>query len=118
LFAEKAKERGKGSSQKKLSPEQLRALEAEKEKETLRGYARAQELWPRVVADPPGEDQADAEREWFFEIERLVEMFRETRRLFQTSKVPDTSDEMRVADLCLGPFPRYVQPLTQETDRK
>lgn len=87
LFTEKAKERGRSSTQKRLTPDQLRALEAEKEKETLRGYAKAQELWPRVVADPPGEDQSEAEREWIFQVERLVEMFRETRRLFQTSKV-------------------------------
>jgi hypothetical protein len=40
-----------------------------------------------MVEDPAGEDQATAEREWFFEVERLIESFRETRRLFQTSRV-------------------------------
>jgi hypothetical protein len=40
-----------------------------------------------MVEDPAGEDQASAEREWFFEVERLIESFRETRRLFQTSRV-------------------------------
>jgi general transcription factor 3C polypeptide 3 (transcription factor C subunit 4) len=87
LFAEKAKERPRVSEPKKPTPDQLRALEAEQEKETLRGYARAQQLWIRVVAEPPEQDQREVEREWFFEVERLVESFRETRRLFQTSKV-------------------------------
>jgi general transcription factor 3C polypeptide 3 (transcription factor C subunit 4) len=86
LFVEKAKERTKGAASNKPTLDQLRALEAEQEKETLRGYAKAQQLWTRVVAAPPEADRAHVEREWFFEVERLVESFRETRRLFQVTK--------------------------------
>jgi general transcription factor 3C polypeptide 3 (transcription factor C subunit 4) len=75
------------ASENKLSLPELRTLEAEKERETLRAYARAQELWPRVVGDTPPEEQQQAEREWLFEVERLVEMFRETRRLFTSNRV-------------------------------
>jgi hypothetical protein len=51
-------------------------------------YARAQELYP-VISDSEGtsEKQQEAEREWFIEVEKLVEMFRETRRLFQADRV-------------------------------
>jgi general transcription factor 3C polypeptide 3 (transcription factor C subunit 4) len=33
------------------------------------------------------ENQAEAEREWLFEAEKMVDTFRETRNLFLTSRV-------------------------------
>src|SRR6202030_2158153 len=80
--------KGKASTRKshKLTPAQLRELEEQKEKDVLRGYKRAEELWPRML-DETSEGRLEAEREWMLEVERLVEMFRETRMLFLTTRV-------------------------------
>jgi general transcription factor 3C polypeptide 3 (transcription factor C subunit 4) len=51
----------------------------------LRGYRRITDLWPRILSQDEG--QQDAEREWMFEAEKLVDTFRETRNLFLTSRV-------------------------------
>ena len=84
LFEEKARVKGKSVSVKanKLSVAQLRELEAQKEKEAVQGFRRIQELWPRMLS---GDEEA--EREWLVEAEKLIESFRETRNLFQTSRV-------------------------------
>lgn len=66
----------------RLTHAQLRELEAQKEKEVIRGYQRIQELWPNMLAGEP-----EAEKEWLTEAEKLVETFRETRNLFLTSRV-------------------------------
>ena len=63
---------------------ELKILEEEREKEVIAGYKRIVELWPRILGD--GADEL-AEREWLLEAEKLVEMFRETRNLFLTTKV-------------------------------
>lgn len=84
LFEEKARVKGKSAAAKanKLSAAQLRELEAQKEREVVQGFRRVKELWPRMLA---GEEEA--EREWLVEAEKLIESFRETRNLFQTSRV-------------------------------
>lgn len=89
LIPEKGRGRTKSTlaSAKKLTQDQLRELEHEREREVLRGYRRATELWLRVLEDGEVRGQAEAEREWLFEVDKLVETFRETRRLFTTSKV-------------------------------
>jgi general transcription factor 3C polypeptide 3 (transcription factor C subunit 4) len=86
LFAED-KTTGKSKTpaaarQTRLTPAQLRELELQKEKEVVRGYRRLKELWPAMLAG-----DSDAEREWLVEAEKLVDMFRETRNLFLTSRV-------------------------------
>ncbi|KAH9921621.1 TPR-like protein [Fomitopsis serialis] len=83
LFEEKARVKGKLASAKanKLSAAQLRELEVQKEREVTQGFRRVKELWPRMLA---GEEEA--EREWLVEAEKLIESFRETRNLFQTSR--------------------------------
>jgi general transcription factor 3C polypeptide 3 (transcription factor C subunit 4) len=48
----------------------------------MQGYRRIRELWAGMI----GGDE-DCEREWMVEAERLVDMFRETRNLFLTSRV-------------------------------
>lgn len=76
--------KGKGASAKsanKLTPTQLRELEAQKEREVQQSWHHVQELWPRMLAN---EDEAT--REWIVEAEKLVESFRETRALFLTSR--------------------------------
>ncbi|TBU44059.1 TPR-like protein [Dichomitus squalens] len=76
--------RGKGmpaKSASKLTPTQLRELEAKKEREAQQSWHRVQDLWPRMLA---GDDEAM--REWLVEAEKLVESFRETRALFLTSR--------------------------------
>lgn len=86
LFEEKARPKGKDSSAKppnRLTVTQLRDLEAQKEREVIQGFHRIRQLWPRILA---GGD-ADAEREWLVEAEKLVESFRETRNLFLTTRV-------------------------------
>jgi general transcription factor 3C polypeptide 3 (transcription factor C subunit 4) len=88
LFEETSRGKIKPSSRKsrKLTPAQLRELEEQKERDVLRGYHRVEELWPRLLDEnDPG--QLEAEREWMFEAEKLVDMFRETRMLFLTSRV-------------------------------
>lgn len=84
LFEEKARAKGRSASMKanKLNAAQLKELEAQKEKEVSQGFHRVQQLWPRMLS---GEEEA--EREWLVEAEKLVESFRETRNLFQTSRV-------------------------------
>lgn len=61
-----------------------RELEVEKEKEVLKGYQRVMELIPAVKA---GNDVAT--KEWLLEVEKLIETFRETRRLFLSTRVSD-----------------------------
>ena len=73
--------------QNRLTHAQLRELEAEKEKEVLRGWARAQDIWSDMMTSMHGEEPMQEEREWLIEAERLVEAFRETRNLFLTSRV-------------------------------
>jgi general transcription factor 3C polypeptide 3 (transcription factor C subunit 4) len=77
----------------RLSPTQLKELEEGKVKEVLRGFKHIRGLWGRVLASDrkvrtePDQQEEEAEREWLFEAERLVETFRETRNLFLTSRV-------------------------------
>jgi general transcription factor 3C polypeptide 3 (transcription factor C subunit 4) len=88
LFEEKAKGKGKapiGKAQNRLTTAQLRELEEQKEAEVLRGYRRVADLWPRILNEV--DYQEEAEREWLFEAEKLVNTFRETRNLFLTSRV-------------------------------
>lgn len=63
---------------------ELKTLEEQREKEVLLGYKRIEELWPSILSE---ECSDDATREWMLEAEKLVEMFRETRNLFLTSRV-------------------------------
>ncbi|KDQ49967.1 hypothetical protein JAAARDRAFT_42458 [Jaapia argillacea MUCL 33604] len=84
LFEEKARTKSKSSSSKsqnRLTPAQLKELEKQKELEVTDGYHRLKALWPRMMVG----DEA-AEREWLFEAEKLVETFRETRKLFITNR--------------------------------
>ncbi|KAF8636092.1 hypothetical protein AX17_003797 [Amanita inopinata Kibby_2008] len=83
---------GTGSmrSQNRLTHAQLRELEAEKEKEVLKGWSRVKELWGGMLSSLRGEggdeESEQAEREWLVEAEKLVDTFRETRNLFLTSR--------------------------------
>ncbi|KAF9459393.1 hypothetical protein BDZ94DRAFT_1199583 [Collybia nuda] len=83
LFEEKATAKTKAAlrAQGRLTHAQLRELEAQKEKEVMKGYRRVQDLWSGMLA---GDEEA--EREWMVEAEKLVETFRETRNLFLTSR--------------------------------
>jgi general transcription factor 3C polypeptide 3 (transcription factor C subunit 4) len=70
-------------AQNRLTHAQLRELEAEKEKEVIKGFKRLKEQWSALLSG----DDVNAEREWVLEAEKLVDMFRETRNLFLTSRV-------------------------------
>jgi len=75
---------------RKLTPAQFRELEEQKEKDVLRGYKRVEESWPKMLDKTRTESdrsREEAEREWMFEAEKLVEMFRETRMLFLSTRV-------------------------------
>jgi general transcription factor 3C polypeptide 3 (transcription factor C subunit 4) len=92
LFEETPRSKGRTPSRKlrKLTPAQLRELEEQKEKDVLRGYKRVEELWPKMLDETRTESdrsREEAEREWMFEAEKLVEMFRETRMLFLSTRV-------------------------------
>jgi general transcription factor 3C polypeptide 3 (transcription factor C subunit 4) len=83
LFSEdKAMPKSKARVQNRLTPAQLRELEVEKEKEVMKGYRRLKEIWSGMLAG-----EKDLEREWLVEAEKLIDMFRETRNLFVTSRV-------------------------------
>ena len=73
-------------------------MEAEREREVLRGWKRLCDLWPAMLkafdSTDEDDDQMDVdtdygevEREWMMEAEKLVETFRETRKLFSSSRV-------------------------------
>ncbi|KAJ7263136.1 hypothetical protein B0H12DRAFT_1103519 [Mycena haematopus] len=68
-------------STNRLSNAELREMEAKKEKEVMDGYQRLKQLWPRML-----EGEGEPRREWVLNAEKLIEAFRETRRLFTTSR--------------------------------
>lgn len=82
LFEEKAAKVKGAKAPSRLTHAQLRELEAEKEKEVLRGYRIVKEQWAGMLA---GDEEAV--KLWLTEAEKLVETFRETRNLFLTSRV-------------------------------
>ena len=83
LFSEdKATPKSKARVQNRLTHAQLRELEVQKEKEVMKGYRRLKEIWSGMLAG-----EKDSEREWLLEAEKLIDMFRETRNLFVTSRV-------------------------------
>ncbi|KAK7058184.1 TPR-like protein [Favolaschia claudopus] len=69
-------------SSNRLSNAELREMEAKKEKEMMEGYRRLKQLWPRML-----QDEGDARELWMVQAEKLIEAFRETRRLFSTSRI-------------------------------
>ncbi|CAA7263975.1 unnamed protein product [Cyclocybe aegerita] len=84
LFAEDratAKSKAAAARQNRLTHAQLKELEAQKEKQVVKGYRRLKDLWPGMLAGDP-----DSEREWLAIADTLVDMFRETRNLFLTSR--------------------------------
>ncbi|KAG1750557.1 uncharacterized protein EDB91DRAFT_1108147 [Suillus paluster] len=83
LFEEKLRTKAKTPvpGKSRLTLPELKALEEQREREVLLGYNRVEDLWSRMLhAD------VEAEREWMIEAEKLVEMFRETRNLFLTTR--------------------------------
>lgn len=101
LFDEKSHARPKGRAATKngrLTLADLKALEEQREKEVLLGYKRIEELWPSVLC---AECNDEIVREWMLEAEKLVEMFRETRNLFLTSRV-------RVSSSCIPRLADYL----------
>ncbi|KAH7927002.1 TPR-like protein [Leucogyrophana mollusca] len=105
LFEEKsrAKVKAAGKGQGRLSLAQLRELEELREKDVMQGYKRIEELWPMILEREP---EAEAEREWMLEAEKLVEMFRETRNLFLTTRNFDFR----------GMFPKRAHGSRQQSD--
>jgi general transcription factor 3C polypeptide 3 (transcription factor C subunit 4) len=90
LFEESTtKKKSKVSKPGRLTLPQLHDLERKKEEEVKRGYKLLRELWPKMLLPQGAEGQEFAEREWLFEAEKLVDMFRETRNLFRASRVSD-----------------------------
>lgn len=88
LFEEStAKRKSKVSRTGRLTLPQLHELERKKEVEVKRGFNLLCEFWPRMLLPRGTDGQELAEREWLLEAEKLVDMFRETRNLFRTSRV-------------------------------
>lgn len=69
----------------RLTPAQVRELEAQREKEVIRGFAKLKALEAEISALGP-EPDVDAGvlkmNEWILEAEKLSDAFRETRALF------------------------------------
>ncbi|KAJ6622252.1 hypothetical protein B0H10DRAFT_2014932 [Mycena sp. CBHHK59/15] len=63
-----------------LSNAELRDMEAQKETEVMQSYERLKQLWPRMLRG-----EIEPKQEWLLEAEKLIEAFRETRRLFSTA---------------------------------
>ena len=85
LFEEVSSSRPtKGYKSSKSSRPVARELEVEKEKEVLKGYQRVMDLTPAMKAG----DEVGV-KEWLLEAEKLIETFRETRRLFLSTRVSD-----------------------------
>ena len=72
----------KGYRPSKSSRPAARELEVEKEKEVLKGYQRVVDLTPAMKTG-----NEVAVKEWLLEAEKLIETFRETRRLFLSTRV-------------------------------
>ncbi|KIJ64224.1 hypothetical protein HYDPIDRAFT_175610 [Hydnomerulius pinastri MD-312] len=108
LFEEKTQTRQKGKAVKqgRLTVTELKGLEEQREKDVALGYKRMEELWPSILMEGCLDQ---VEREWMLEAEKLVEMFRETRNLFLTTKNTDFK----------GMFPRRGRqhPNEAEEDR-
>ncbi|KAJ6611013.1 TPR-like protein [Mycena sp. CBHHK59/15] len=89
LFVEdksaKAKALASRSTQR-MPFEALKELEATNERDTLKSYRRLAELWPRISK----EEVNESEREWMLEAEKLIEGFRESRKLFPSSAAGNT----------------------------
>jgi general transcription factor 3C polypeptide 3 (transcription factor C subunit 4) len=81
LFEEKARG-SKDQKPSKPSRQVTRELEAQKTKEVKQAYNRLEELQERMLN---GEEAATTE--WLLGAEKLVETFRETRRLFLSTRV-------------------------------
>ncbi|KAF5389367.1 hypothetical protein D9757_004269 [Collybiopsis confluens] len=112
LFSEskthKASSRSNVPAQNRLTQAQLKELEAEKEKEVTRSYARVTEIWDTMMNEREesfrdlhfgfeaakdimeqwdGEaPEGPLEKEWMLEAEKLVDTFRETRNLFTAAR--------------------------------
>ncbi|KAJ6588829.1 hypothetical protein B0H19DRAFT_1248427 [Mycena capillaripes] len=71
------------SGRQRMSVEALKELEAKLETDTLKGYRRLRELYPKISK----EEVNDSERDWFLQAEKMIESFRETRQLFSTSSL-------------------------------
>ena len=85
LFEETPSSRpAKGYKSSKSSRPVARELEVEKEKEVLKGYRRVMDLTPAMRTG----DEVTV-KEWLLEAEKLIENFRETRRLFLSTRVSD-----------------------------
>lgn len=96
LFEETPSSRpNKGYKSSKSSRPVARELEAEKEKEVLKGYQRVTDLTPTMKA---GNEVAI--KEWLLEAEKLIETFRETRRLFLSTRVGGFLFVPRLPYLC------------------
>jgi hypothetical protein len=70
-----------------MSAEALKELEAKLERDTLKSHRKLTELWPMISKN----EVNDSEREWLIEAEKLIEGFRETRKLFGSSVSPRPS---------------------------
>lgn len=99
LFEEASSSRPtKGYKSSKSSRPVARELEVEKEKEVLKGYQRVVDLTAAMKAG-----DGVAVKEWLLEAEKLIETFRETRRLFLSTRVsnlcfvPQASSSCRVS---------------------
>ncbi|KAH9065441.1 TPR-like protein [Lactarius vividus] len=90
----------------RLTLPELHELERKKEEEVKRGYLLLRELWPKMLVLHGADGQDLAEREWLLEAEKLVDMFRETRNLFRTSR----SNPFR------GMLPRKAKQPVQDTE--
>lgn len=89
LFEETPSSRpNRGNKSSKSSRPVTRELEVEKERDVLKGYQRLKELTPAMKAG-----NEVAVKEWLLEAEKLIETFRETRRLFLSTRVSDVPFE-------------------------
>ncbi|KAF9241285.1 hypothetical protein BU15DRAFT_60911 [Melanogaster broomeanus] len=94
LFEEKVyNQRGKPATKQ---GQLTQTLESQREEEVLLRYTRIEELWPSILGERCSEQ---IEREWRLEAEKFVEIFRETRSLFLTTRNETSTYESRRMEL-------------------
>ncbi|KAG1738029.1 hypothetical protein EDB19DRAFT_1895731 [Suillus lakei] len=103
LFEEKSRTKAKtpAPGKSRLSLAELKALEEQREREVILGYNRVEDLWSRML-----HGDVEAEREWMIEAEKLVEMFRETRRI---QRRDDTDEDRMVSRLELNERDKHTR---------
>ncbi|KAJ7442513.1 TPR-like protein [Mycena galericulata] len=71
----------KNGTPPRISSQELEAIEAAIENETLNDFKIVKEIWPRISVEKADESEA----EWLFHAQKMIENFCKTKQLFSTA---------------------------------